>query len=191
MWQKAAISCSLVLREYIYFPLISNALVNFLSLSIARTCDLSLAACKGGKKREKLQNGHFGDCFTERVHQDDEEYRIRRWRFHKNRSGGMQQSAAESEHKTQHVADHKRVYLSPQWPVSWQLFPTVHINHRTCSTLPRNISVSLLHLFFFFFETLFLRASGGFWVCVLCTMYIFGHYSTVYIHSVTRFTGSF
>lgn len=45
--------------------------------------------------------------------------------------------------------------------------------------------------FFFFFKTLFLKASGGFCVCVLCTMYIFDHYSSVYIHSVTRFTGSF
>lgn len=59
--QKAAISCSLVLREHIYFPLISNALVNFLSLSIASTCDLSLAAYR---KKEKVQNGYFRDSIT-------------------------------------------------------------------------------------------------------------------------------
>lgn len=63
-WQKAAISCSLVLREHIYFPLISNALVNFLSLFIACTCDLSLAACK---KKEKFQNGHFRESITRTV----------------------------------------------------------------------------------------------------------------------------
>lgn len=72
-WQKAAISCSLVLREHIYFPLISNALVNFLSLFIARTCDLSLAACR---KKEKFQNGHFREsitwtvCFVSSVYQE-------------------------------------------------------------------------------------------------------------------------
>lgn len=49
--QKAALSCSLVLREHIYFPLISNALVNFPSLFIATSCDLSLAACR---KKEKV-----------------------------------------------------------------------------------------------------------------------------------------
>lgn len=59
--QKAAISCSLVLREHIYFTLISNALVNFLSLFIASTCDLSLAACR---KKEKLQNGYFRESIT-------------------------------------------------------------------------------------------------------------------------------
>lgn len=63
-WQKAAISCSLVLREHIYFPLISNALVNFLSLFIACTCDLSLAACR---KKEKFQNGHFRESITRTV----------------------------------------------------------------------------------------------------------------------------
>ncbi len=60
--QKAAISCSLVLREHIYFPLISNALVNFLSLFIASTCDLSLAACR---KKEKVQNGYFRESITQ------------------------------------------------------------------------------------------------------------------------------
>lgn len=49
--QKAALSCSLVLREHIYFPLISNALVNFPSLFIATSCDLCLAACR---KKEKV-----------------------------------------------------------------------------------------------------------------------------------------
>lgn len=63
-WQKAAISCSLVLREHIYFPLISNALVNFLSLFIACTCDLSLAA---SRKKEKFQNGHFRESITRTV----------------------------------------------------------------------------------------------------------------------------
>lgn len=48
--QKAALSCSLVLREHIYFPLISNALVNFPSLFIATSCDLCLAACRKKKK---------------------------------------------------------------------------------------------------------------------------------------------
>lgn len=42
--QKVALSCSLVLKECIYLPLISNALVNFLSLFIVCTWDLSLAA---------------------------------------------------------------------------------------------------------------------------------------------------
>lgn len=60
--QKAAISCSLVLREHIYFPLISNALVNFLSLFIASTCDLSLAA---HRKKEKVQNGFFRESITQ------------------------------------------------------------------------------------------------------------------------------
>lgn len=55
-WQKAAISCSLVLREHIYLPLISNGLVNFLSLFIACTCDLSLSDC--GEKGN-VQNGYF------------------------------------------------------------------------------------------------------------------------------------
>lgn len=58
---KAAISGSLVLSEHIYFPLISNALVNFLSLFIASTCDLSLAACR---KRENVQNGYFRESIT-------------------------------------------------------------------------------------------------------------------------------
>lgn len=50
-WQKAAISSSLVLREHIYFTLISNALVSFLSLCIVETCDLILTACsRRGKK---------------------------------------------------------------------------------------------------------------------------------------------
>lgn len=38
---RGAISCSLLVREHIYFQLISNALVNFLPLFIAGTCDLS------------------------------------------------------------------------------------------------------------------------------------------------------
>lgn len=44
--QKAAISCLLVLKEHIYPPLIPNALVNFLPLLIASTCDLSLVSCR-------------------------------------------------------------------------------------------------------------------------------------------------
>lgn len=52
--QKVALSCSLVLKKCIYFPLISNGLVNFLSLFIASTWDLSLAAYR---KTEKVQRG--------------------------------------------------------------------------------------------------------------------------------------
>lgn len=59
--QKAALSCSLVLKERIYFPLISNALVNFLSLFIASTWDLSLAAYR---KTEKVQGGKVGEVLV-------------------------------------------------------------------------------------------------------------------------------
>lgn len=54
--KRAAISCSLVLRGHIYSSLISNALVNFLSLFIASTCDLCLAAWR---KKEKVLNWLF------------------------------------------------------------------------------------------------------------------------------------
>lgn len=47
---STAVSCSLVLKDHIFFPLISNALVNSLSHFIATTSDLSLAAC--GKKKK-------------------------------------------------------------------------------------------------------------------------------------------
>lgn len=64
-WQKTAISCSLVLREHIYCSLISNALINFLSLFIACMCDLSLATCR---KKEKFQNGYFRESITQLLH---------------------------------------------------------------------------------------------------------------------------
>lgn len=63
-WQKAAISSSLVLREHIYFTLISNALVSFLSLCIVETCDLSLTACRRGKKK----NGGIPKWAFYRIH---------------------------------------------------------------------------------------------------------------------------
>lgn len=64
-WQKAAISSSLVLREHIYFTLISNALVSFLSLCIVETCDLILTACRSERKKEGFQNGHFTESISQ------------------------------------------------------------------------------------------------------------------------------
>lgn len=58
---KAALHCSLVLKERIYFPLISNVLVNFLSLFIASTWDLSLVPYR---KREKVQRGDVGKVLS-------------------------------------------------------------------------------------------------------------------------------
>lgn len=68
-WQKAAISSSLVLREHIYFTLISNALVSFLSLCIVETCDLILTACRREKK-EGFQNGHFTESISQLLQPD-------------------------------------------------------------------------------------------------------------------------
>jgi len=61
---KVALSCSLVLKKCIYFPLISNSLVNFLSLFIASTWDLSLAAYR---KTEKVQRGKYRRVYVDKL----------------------------------------------------------------------------------------------------------------------------
>lgn len=108
VWEKAAFSCSLVLKEYIYFPLISNALVNSLSLSIVAACDLSLAVKikkrLGGGGGES-QKGHVRDydSFTGHMYEDNQ--------GDVSEDGSRKRVKEWAKYQTLHEPDHKPLCL--------------------------------------------------------------------------------